>query len=262
MRDTQRREEETRPSPAEGHEEHTAEPSAADDIWGHLERVEAAATYVANRFDKSDWVELVAAVLIAVATIATAWSAYQSRRWSGSQALETAAAARARFESTNASRDYMTQHLTDVSTWASYVSATEAGNYRLASFWVEHARPEFQPALEEWIASASAATSAASAQTGSAPTPFDQPGFHYAAETSAFELGAEADQHARNAAQDNQRSDNYVLLTVMFALVLFFAGVGAKFRGKRTRRAMVSLATLIFVAGLTFLVAMPQNVGL
>jgi hypothetical protein len=262
MTETQRWENETHSSPAASLEGQAAAPSAADEIWGHLERVEAAATYVANRFDKSDWIELVAAVLIAVATIATAWSAYQSRRWCGSQALETAAAARARFESTNASRDYMTQHLTDVSTWENYVSAREAGNYTLADFWVQHARPEFKPALEAWIASASAATFSASTQTGSSVTPFDQPSFHYAAEASAFDLGAEADQHAGNAAQDNQRSDNYVLLTVMFALVLFFAGVGAKFRGKRTRCAMVSLATLLFVVGLTFLVSMPQNVGL
>ncbi len=239
-------------SSAERVDERAAAPPAEDDIRGHLEHVEAAATYLASRFDKSDWVELVAAVLIAVATIATTWSAYQSRRWGGSQALETAAAARTRFESTNASRDYLTQHLTDETTWASYVGARDAGDVKLADFWIEHARPEFRPALEQWIATG----------TSSSLTPFDEPPIHYESQAQATQLGAEADQHARNAALDNQRSDNYVLLTVMFALVLFFAGVGAKFRGSRTRRLMVGAATVIFLVGLTFLAAMPQNVGI
>lgn len=230
--------------------------SAADeDIRGYLERVETAATSIANRFDKSDWIELVAALLIAVATIATAWSAYQSTRWSGYQALATAAVHRARFQSTTESRLHTTQYLTDVSTWENYVKAIDDGNDGLADFWIEHARPEFRPALEEWVSSV---------PEGEVPplTPFDRPETLYAAESRALELRAEAEEHASNAARANQLSDNYILLTVLFALVLFFAGVGTKFRGIRVRRVMVSAATIIFVVGVTFLVAMPKNVGI
>ena len=38
-----------------------------------------------------NWVELVATVLLAVATVATAWSGYQSTRWNGEQAKAAAA---------------------------------------------------------------------------------------------------------------------------------------------------------------------------
>ena len=37
-----------------------------------------------------NWVELVATVLLAVATVATAWSGYQSTRWNGEQSKAAA----------------------------------------------------------------------------------------------------------------------------------------------------------------------------
>ena len=45
-----------------------------------------------DRFDRTDWIELVAAVLLALATIVAAWSAYQATRWGGEQAKASRAA--------------------------------------------------------------------------------------------------------------------------------------------------------------------------
>ena len=39
-----------------------------------------------DRFGRTDWIELAAAVLLALATIVAAWSAYQATRWGGEQA--------------------------------------------------------------------------------------------------------------------------------------------------------------------------------
>jgi hypothetical protein len=44
-------------------------------------------------------------------------------------------------------------------------------------------------------------------------TPFDRPETLYPTESRALELRAEAEEHARNAAQANQTSDNYILLS-------------------------------------------------
>ena len=46
---------------------------------------------------------------------------------------------------------------------------------------------------------------------------------------------------------------------VVMASVLFFAGVGTKFRGHRLRVAMVLLALVLFVLGLTFTFSLPQQ---
>jgi hypothetical protein len=53
---------------------------------GLAARAEARADEVAGRFDKSDWIELLSALLLALATIAAAGCAYQSTRWGGEQA--------------------------------------------------------------------------------------------------------------------------------------------------------------------------------
>lgn len=254
------------PNPLRGNPPHNRSPepraqgpngqlSPDEDLWSHLERAEAAATSLANRFEKSDWIELVAATLIAVATIATAWSAYQSTRWSGAQALATAAVHRARYEALDASQEQMTQLLTDEATWQHYVQAVQAGDRDLAEFWLQHARPEFQPALEAWAATQTG-------ESSSGTTPFDLPQSRYAAKGRALQLQTAAEQHADQAAMDNQRSDNYMLLTVMFALVLFFAGVGPKFKAAWIRRSMAMVAVAVFGVGTTFLLAMPRSVGI
>jgi hypothetical protein len=68
--------------------------------------------------------------------------------------------------------------------------------------------------------------------------------------------GTAAQQHA--AAQiANDTSDTYVLLTVLFATVLFFGGIGSTFRSARIRQALAGVATLLFVATVVFLASMP-----
>jgi len=50
--------------------------------------------------DRTDWVEIVAAVLLALATVATAWSGYQASRWNGEQTKAFSRANAARVNST------------------------------------------------------------------------------------------------------------------------------------------------------------------
>jgi hypothetical protein len=51
-------------------------------------------------------------------------------------------------------------------------------------------------------------------------------------------------------------------VAVIMASVLFFAGVGTKFKGRAVRLGMLGLGVLLFVAGVAFTFSMPQNVGL
>jgi hypothetical protein len=66
---------------------------------------------------------------------------------------------------------------------------------------------------------------------------------------------------AENAAQDaitaNQTADNYVLTTVLFASVLFFAGISTKFRGRLLKTGLLALGFLAFAAGMSILITFP-----
>ena len=48
-------------------------------------------------------VELIAAIMLSIATVVTAWSAYQATRWSGDQAEDYTSASATRTESVRAS---------------------------------------------------------------------------------------------------------------------------------------------------------------
>ena len=71
----------------------------------------------------SDRLELAAAFLLALATVATAWSGYQASRWNGEQAKAFSRANAMRIESTRASALADAQTEIDVATFTQWVNA-------------------------------------------------------------------------------------------------------------------------------------------
>jgi hypothetical protein len=68
------------------------------------------------------------------------------------------------------------------------------------------------------------------------------------------ELAAKAMAAAREA---RQFSDDYVLLTVVFASVLFFGGIARAFDSRPLRIVLAALAVLLFLGTLAALSTMP-----
>ncbi|MDH4141580.1 MAG: hypothetical protein OEV61_03125 [Chloroflexota bacterium] len=219
------------------------------------ERAEARADAVAQRFDKSDWIELVSALLLALATISAAWCAYQSTRWSGVQANAYASAGANRQESVRASSEYGAQVNIDVAVFMAWVQARRAQDADLAGFWEERFRAEFKPAFDAWLDSV---------PVGQIPpgSPFALAEYAPASRVLAEELERKAEDSAAEAREANQTGDNFVLLAVLFASVLFFAGVGTKFKGYRVRVAMVALASVFYLVTTFLVFSLPQNVGI
>jgi hypothetical protein len=220
-----------------------------------MERAEAQADAVAGRFDKSDWIELLAALLLALATIAAAWCAYQSTRWGGVQADSYARAGAARQESVRASSRAFALTVIDVQVFQSWIGAKNAADDRLSAFYEARFRPEFLPAFQAWLASAPAGTIPPG-------TPFALPAYQLAEQTRSDDLSSQAEAFTAEARAANQTGDDFVLLAVIFASVLFFAGVGTKFRGYRVRVVMVAFAVGLFGLALIFVFSLPQNVGI
>jgi hypothetical protein len=67
-------------------------------------------------------------------------------------------------------------------------------------------------------------------------------------------VSAEALKAARQA---RQFSDNYVLLTVIFASVLFFGGISRAFDSRLVRSVLAVLMVVLFLATVVGLVTMP-----
>ena len=208
-----------------------------------------------ERFDRHDWIELAATILLSLATIVAAWSAYQSTRWGGVQAASYSAAGASRTVATQYNGQFAAQLQIDVITWITYLEHYQAGDERGAAFLRERFRTEFAPAFDAWEALV---------PEGEIPpdTPFTLPEYQPAARKQAEKYNAEAEELAAVGRDANQVSDNFVLVAVIMASVLFFAGVGNKLKAEKLRLFMLTMGIVLFAAGTLFMLSLPQDFGI
>jgi hypothetical protein len=201
-----------------------------------------------------DRVELVATVLLAVATVATAWSGYQSTRWNGEQAKAGSRANALRIESAKAAGLANTQSEVDVATFTQWVNAYYKRESELADFYFNRFREEFAPAVNAWITTRPLKNAAAP------PTPFVMPQYKLAARAESDRLEAQAEVFAAEVRRDIQRASNYVLGVVLFASALFFAGMSTKLTAPRLRVAMLSIGCVVFLCTAVWIATSPVSV--
>lgn len=199
--------------------------------------------------------ELLATILLAVAAVLTAWSSYQSARWSGVQASNYAKAGATRVESGKASTLAGQQTEVDVITFTSWADAYATGDKFLSGFYRERFRPEFKPAVNAWVATRPL-------KNPKAPrTPFVMPQYKSAATAESDALVQEAEVHTASANQANQRADNYVLAVVMFAAALFFAGISTKLTRPKQRMSILGLGYLLFLSTFIWVLTFPVSIS-
>jgi hypothetical protein len=202
-----------------------------------------------------DRVELAATVLLAIATVATAWSGYQSTRWNGEQAKATARASALRIDSTKAAALANSQTEVDVATFTQWVNAYAQDQKQLADFYFKRFRKEFRPAVDAWIATKPL-------ENATAPlTPFAMPQYKLAARVESERLDAEAEIQSAKARRDIQRATNYVLGVVLFASALFFAGMSTKLTSPRLRVVMLSIGCAVFLGTAIWIATSPVSVA-
>lgn len=196
--------------------------------------------------------DLLSAILLAAATVATAYSAYESTRWGGVQSTEFVEAGGARVESAKARSDGNALLSIDASLFSQYALAFSEGNEPLQRILEERFfRPELQRAFDAWL------EQDPSNNPDAARNPFELAEYRVAAIERADRLEEQASQHFDRGREANQSSDDYVLATIFFAAVLFFAGVGVKFSSVPISAAMLGFAALLFAVGLVRLTTLP-----
>jgi hypothetical protein len=203
----------------------------------------------------NDGVELAATVLLALATVATAWSGYQASRWNGEQAKAFSRANAARIAATQSADLANSQTQVDVATFTQWVDAYAQKQTQLADFYYKRFRAEFKPAVEAWIATRPL-------KNAEAPlTPFAMPEYRLAARADAQRLNAEAETLSAKARTNVQRATNYVLCVVLFAAALFFAGMSTKLSTPRLRLVLLGLGIAVFVGTVAWLATSPVTVS-
>ncbi len=197
-----------------------------------------------------------ATVLLALATVATAWSGYQASRWNGEQAKAAGRTTGIRILAARAQGLAQAQTLADISTFSSWADAYAHKDTALADFYFERFRAEFKPAVQAWIATRPL-------RNPNAPlTPFVMPEYKLKAQTEADWLDAQSALSATAVQQYVQRSTNYVLAVVLFATTLFFAGISTKLPTERLRRVLLGLGVIVFVGTVVWIATSPVSVSI
>lgn len=202
-----------------------------------------------------DRLELVATVLLSCATLATAWSGYQSTRWNGEQVKAGGRANALRIESAKAADLANAQSGIDVATFTQWVNAYAQDQTRLADFYFKRFREEFRPAVTSWVATRPL-------KSPNAPlTPFAMSQYKLEARADADRLAAQAEVFAAQVRRNIQRASNYVLGVVLFAVALFFAGMSTKLGAHRLRVITLALGCVLFLGTAIWIATFPVSLA-
>lgn len=197
------------------------------------------------------WVEITCAFVLAFATMGSAWCAYQSTLWGGVQTFRIAAAGKAGQKGTQQELAAFQIRAVDVQLALAYLEARGRSDEKSAEFLRERFRPEAKIAFDAWLKTDPF-------NNPNAPKrPFEMKEYVQPELQEARRLEDEAARFRNEAQVANETSDTYVLLTVLFASVLFFGGIGGTFQSRPLRLAVIAIAAALFLGTIITLGSMP-----
>jgi len=200
------------------------------------------------------WQEVLVTILLVAAALGTSWSSYQATRWNGEQAKAAGRTNAIRIDAARAQGLSQAQSQVDVATFIAWTDADRRGEAALADFYADRFRPEFRPAFNAWLATRPLTT------PGAPPTPFAMPEYQLASRQEAERLDAAAATSAATVLRDLQVSSNYVLTVVLYAVVLFFAGMSTKIANRRLRWILAGIGCLVLVVAVAWIATFPVSV--
>jgi hypothetical protein len=180
--------------------------------------------------------ETIALILLSVTAILTAWCGFEASKWGGEMSIAFSQASSARIEAARQQGIANNARQADLTIYAVYVQAQATNNARLATYVENRFSTEFKVAFDAWVAAGMPTKS-----------PFAMPAYVPPGTTEADAADQRADSMFTEALVNNQRADNYTLLTVLAALVLFFAAVAGRLNNRRTQWVALAIGAVLFV---------------
>ncbi len=195
--------------------------------------------------------ELVATLLLAIATVGIAWSGYQAARWSGFQSEQYASATHTRTVANREATRSGQARLQDLLNFNRWLEVSTEDNTTLADLYLRRFRPQFRPAFDAWLAQ-----DPLNNPDGVA-SPLYMPQYRLPGFERAERLDRVADRQIDQAKAATENTDDYILLTVFLAVVLFFAGISLRFTWSAMRTTVLVLGAVFLVFALVRMLAFP-----
>ena len=195
---------------------------------------------------KKEWHDITAVALLSIVAVLTAWCGFESSKWGGEMSIAFSQASSNRVQASDARSASRDAFQLDAMVFAQWLVAKENGDEDLAAYLEGVFSPQLKPAFAAW--------------DGVTKTPFGLPEYVPAGTEEADEFTAKADEAYARALENNQRGDNYSLLTVMFALVLFLTAMSQRTGPEWAQRTLLFVGIGVAVAGVVILATFPIRI--
>ena len=200
-----------------------------------------------------EYLELLVVVVLSITTILTAWAAFQSSKWGGAMSISFSQASTARIESVKLTGTADQRTAIHVGLWTTWLSQYKVDE-RAAAFLEQRFPEPLATANADWLATEPLKNADAP------PSPFAMPSYVIPERKAAAAADVRADAKFAEALAENQRGDNYTLLTVLFAAVLFFAAISNRLRTVRLQAVMLGASVVLGMVGVVLLISFPKLV--
>jgi hypothetical protein len=188
---------------------------------------------------KRPWFEPVSAILMAVASLSTAWCSYQSSSWSGTAADFAVRADRC--ERRAMAMQLQSNQYTSVESmlFMQFIEARLSGSAKLADFYLARFSPQLREAYDKWI-------QLHPLENPDVSHPFS-PEFYkprFAEEIQAMrEKAGDLSAHGKAA---GKAANRYLSLTVLLAIVLFSIATSGQFDRRLIRQSSLAFSAALF----------------
>jgi hypothetical protein len=193
--------------------------------------------------------ETVVLIVLSIMAVLTAWCGFQSSQWSGEMSIAFTEASNARIEAARQAGVANAARQADLTIWGVYLQARAQGNTGLARYAEQRFTDHFRVAYQAWIAQGEANDG-----------PFKMKEYVPPGTTESAAADQRADSSFADALVFNQRGDDYTILTVLFALVLFFAAASTRLGGPRAQWIMLGAAIIFLITGTVILATFPIDI--
>lgn len=200
-----------------------------------------------RRFGRA--LDVTTVVVLSITAVLTAWCGFEASKWGGEMSIAFSQASSARVQAASAEGRAQAARQYDLTIYTQWVLAETEGRTELIEFIEQRFSEEFAVAFDAW-------TERGRTELG----PMSVPEYVPPGTADAERLHAEADAHFDDALTFNQRGDNYSLVTVLFALVLFFAALSQNQKAPWRRHTFLALGILLGIVGIVVVSTFPIKI--
>jgi hypothetical protein len=200
---------------------------------------------------KKPWFEPVSALLMACATLGSAWCSYQSSEWGGISSGHASEADRIQRHMAELHLESNQFRAVHMEIFMEIMDAKFAGEDKLVKFYEDRFTGEIEAAYNGWLAQKPFENPDAD------PHPF-VPHLYTPRHTEELNRArTEEHRHEEEGHTAGEISARYLSSTVLLASTLFFAGTSRNFDRRVVRQAMLFFAFAVFLYCLTRILTLP-----